>query len=88
MEKENFINEILNSANGITKVAPNDDLFFKIQNRIEPNTISSKTIWLVAASIIVLCTINVGIIINSKAIIREKSEVNLANELHKSNQLY
>ena len=88
MEKENFINEILNSANGITKVAPSDDLFFKIQNRIETNTISSKTIWLVAASIIVLCTINVGIIINSKAITREKSEVNLANELHKSNQLY
>ena len=51
METENRINEILNSTNGMTQVEPSDDLFSKIQQRIyfKKDTVSSKTVWLMAA---------------------------------------
>ena len=88
MERNNWITTILNSTNGITPVTPNDDLFSKIQLRIQETKISSKTLWLVAASIAVLVLLNVSII-ESKS----KSETNsttayLEMTVNKSNQLY
>ena len=35
MERENFINEILNSVEGIVKVKPKEALFQKIEQRIQ-----------------------------------------------------
>ena len=58
MEKENWILNVLNSTNGITKVSPSDGLFSKIQNKIKLNNVSPKTVWLVAASIAVLVLLN------------------------------
>ena len=88
MERNNWITTILNSTNGITPITPNDDLFSKIQLRIQETKISSKTLWLVAASIAVLVLLNVSIIAS-----KSKSETNsttayLEMTVNKSNQLY
>ena len=89
MQKENWIENILNSTNGITQVVPSDDLFSKIQHRFQQQSkVSSKTLWLVAASIAVLVLLNVSIIAS-----KSKSETNsttayLEMTVNKSNQLY
>ena len=87
MERNNWITTILNSTNGITTVVPSDDLFSKIQQRIQKeNKVSSKILWLVAASIAILVLLNISIIAS-------KSEINsttayLEMTVNKSNQLY
>lgn len=90
METENWINEILNSTNGMTQVAPSADLFSKIQQRIYPktNTVSSKTLWLMAASIVLLVTINIAAFRSNKSNTSNNSERIIAATLNKSNQLY
>ena len=53
MKKDQFIEKVLNSTNGIQKVEPNEALFSKIQLRIEAEKpVSNYISWLVAASII------------------------------------
>ncbi len=90
METENWINEILNSTNGITQVAPSADLLSKIQQRIylKNNTVSNKTVWLMAASIVVLITINIVAFQNNKTETSDNSETIITSTLTKSNQLY
>ena len=90
METENWINEILNSTNGMTQVVPSDDLFSKIQQRIyfKKNTVSSKTVLLMAASIVLLITINIAAFLSSKTKTSDNLEVTIAATLTKSNQLY
>ncbi len=89
MEKENYIETIFNSTNGITKAAPSADLFSKIELRIQSkNTVSTSTLWLVAASIVVLATINVSIVMKSNANSKDNPTISLASSLNKSNQLY
>lgn len=85
MEREKFINEILNSVDGIGKVNPNDALLQKIENRINESTISSKTLWLVAASIAVLISLNILFVTSFK-----QNNETAKNELFvmKNNQLY
>ena len=88
METKKFINDILNSTNGITKVSPNDELFSKIELRIqEKSVVPMKTLWLVAASIVILMSLNV-IIIASKNKTQDSSISELEKSIHKSNQLY
>lgn len=88
MEAEKFINDILNSTNGITKVNPSDELFSKIELRIqEKSVVPMKTLWLVAASIVILMSLNV-IIIASKNKTQDASISELEKSIHKSNQLY
>jgi hypothetical protein len=66
MKKEDFIENILNSTNGITKVNPNEDLLSKIQAKLEnEKPAESYTKWLIAASIILLVSLNVGILSNT-----------------------
>ena len=89
MERNNWIENILNSANGIIPVAPSDDLFSKIQQRIQQNnTVQSKTVWLVAASISVLVSINFALLSNEVKEKENTATVYLENTLNKSNQLY
>ncbi len=86
MEKESFINAILNSTNGMKTLYPNPELFSKIEQRIQERMpVSSTTLWLVAASIVVLIFINVGII-NSRQTPEEVTT--LTSTISKSNQLY
>jgi len=88
MNKETFINEILNSTNGITKVNPSDNLFSKIENQLEnKKVVSLKTLWLVAASVVVLISINV-ILLSSKSIRNDATLSVLAKSFNKNNQLY
>jgi len=59
MDKENFITAVLNSTNGMTQVTPPDDLYLKIETRINnKKVVSLNTLWMVAASVVVLITIN------------------------------
>lgn len=89
METENWINEILNSSNGIQKVVPNDALFSIIKKKIQlENRVSAKILWLVAASIVILIAINSIIIVKSQSKTKNKLEASLSLTLDKSNQLY
>ena len=87
MEREDFINKVLNSTNGITKVIPNDAIFLKIEKRIDETTISLRTIWLVAASIVVLISFNI-MLLNGKSNSNESEIASLEHSINKSNQLY
>ncbi|MFN7676226.1 hypothetical protein [Flavobacterium sp.] len=88
MEKENWISTILNSINGITKVSPSDDLFFKIQNKIKRNNVSPKTVWLVAASIAILVLLNFTLLATKTKESSTTTTTYLENTLNQSNQIY
>jgi len=88
MEKENWISTILNSINGITKVSPSDDLFFKIQNKIKRNNVSPKTVWLVAASMAILVLLNFALLATKTKESSTTTTTYLENTLNQSNQIY
>lgn len=88
MKKEEFIENILNCTNGITKITPNDAILNKIQARLEEEKpAESYTKWLVAASILILVSLNIGILSNSNQQMETKSNL---SELvtTTNNQLY
>jgi hypothetical protein len=89
MEQETWIQNIIDSTNGITPAAPNENLWDKINDKIlQQNYVSQKTIWLVAASIAVLVILNISLV---KTKIQEKTttpSTYFENTLNKSNQLY
>jgi hypothetical protein len=89
MEKETWIENILNSTNGISQVNLKDGLFSRIQQKIKnQDAVSSKTVWLVAASIAVLVLLNISVI-NSKSKSKQNTTTAyLAMTIDKSNQLY
>lgn len=89
MEREQFIENILNSTNGITKVVPGDDLFSKIQQRIQLEVkVSSKTLWLVAASIAILVMLNLSVLASRTNEKDTSTTAYLEMTVNKSNQLY
>jgi hypothetical protein len=89
MEKENWIDNILNSTNGMTKVIPSDDVFSKIQQKInKQNKVSPQTVWLVAASITVLVLLNLTLLKTKTKESATTATSYLDNTLNKSNQLY
>lgn len=76
MKKEDFIKNILNSTSGIVKTMPNDDLLNKIQAKIEeekPATDYAK--WLVAASILLLLSLNIGVLSTSNKNATKSNEI-------------
>jgi cell division protein FtsL len=88
MEKEQFINDILNCTNGITKVEPSDELFSKIEQRVqEKSVVPMKTLWLVAASIVVLMSLNI-ILLSEKSSSKQSELASIEQSINKSNQLY
>ena len=88
MEKEDWIENIMNSTTGIIKVVPNDDLFLKIENKItNQNKVSAKTVWLVAASIAILLMLNITVI-KLKRNQKSTQEIYLEESLNRSHQLY
>lgn len=65
MEKENWINEILSSNDKIVKVLPSDGLYAKIQSQIQQQkTIETKWVWLAAASMLLLVSLNIKMVSN------------------------
>ncbi|MFY7740384.1 MAG: hypothetical protein ACOVQC_07695 [Flavobacterium sp.] len=87
MEREDFINKVLNSVDGITKVTPSDVVFQRIENQINETTISPRTMWLVAASIAVLVSFNI-LLLNGKTNPNQSEMASLEHSINKSNQLY
>jgi hypothetical protein len=88
MEKEKWIEQIIDSTDGIAKAIPDHRLFAKIQNRIkEQEVVSPQWIWLAAASLALLFLLNAKMVFgknkNSKA-----SAESVASSLSSSNQLY
>lgn len=89
MEKEQWIEKVINSTNGITAIAPSDDLLSKIQQQLkQQETVSPKTVWWVVASIAVLFTINFTLLANTNKQKEKTATVYLENTLNQSNQLY
>lgn len=89
MEKEQWIENILNSTNRITAVTPNDYLFEKIQQRIDlKNKVSTQMVWLVAASIVVLVVLNFTILTSNNNLKTNEETAYLEITVNKSNQLY
>lgn len=87
MDKELFINSILNSTNSITKVLPDESLFNRIESRISKNSMSKNTLWLVAASIVMLISINIILLLEKSNTIHSEL-TSLEHSINKSNQLY
>ena len=88
MEANNWINDILNSNNGITKVTPDALLFSKIQNKISiQNSVSSQWIWIAAASFTILVSLNVKMLLSNttKTIVPTET---IVSSVSNSNQLY
>jgi hypothetical protein len=87
MEREDFINKVLKSVDGIAKASPSDAIFLKIEKEIKETTISPKVLWLVAASIVVLISFNI-MLLSGKPSINESEMASLEHSINKSNQLY
>lgn len=89
MEKEQWIENILNSTSGSTPVSPDENLFLKIQQKIRrQDTVSAKTVWLVAASIAVLVILNISIINSKSKTTKESTTAYLEMTVNQNNQLY
>ncbi len=89
MEKETWIENIVNSTDGISPVTPNDKLFSKIKQRIrQQETVSAKTLWLIAASIAVLVFLNISVISMKSKPAKNSTTAYLQMAIDKSNQLY
>ena len=88
MEANNWINDVLNSSKGITKVVPDTLLFSKIQNRISiQNTVSSQWIWIAAASFTILVSLNVKMLLSNNTKTVAPTE-KIVSSVSNSNQLY
>ncbi len=89
MEKDKWIENILNSTNGITQVTPNDQLFSKIQSKInDQKPVETYVKWLVAASIVVLISLNTTYLIQ-KSNTNKQSTNNISSLVDTvNNQLY
>jgi hypothetical protein len=64
MKKDNWIQNILDSTNGMTQVNPSNDLLLKIHKKINNHKkVSDMTVCLVASFITILVMINFIILI-------------------------
>jgi hypothetical protein len=87
MEKDKWIENVLNSTDGIMKVSPNEELFSKIQLKInEQKPAESYTKWLVAASIVVLLSLNTMFLLKENKSSQKTEITQLVNSVN--NQLY
>jgi hypothetical protein len=88
MNHEIWINDILNSTDGMIKVVPNDLLFSKIQHAIKvENNISNKWIWAAAAAFLLLFSLNSLILFSKNHKKINQTELVLIT-ISKNNQLY
>ena len=89
MEKENWINEIIDSTNQIVKVLPSDGLYTKIQSQMNvQKTIDTKWVWLAAASVLLLASINIKVIFTEIESDKEIQETALMASVTDTNLYY
>jgi hypothetical protein len=88
MEQEKFIERILNSTNGIVQVIPDEHLFSKIKARIEDEKPAENYVkCLVAASIVLLISLNAGVLSRTNSSKKQTTELSQLVETT-NNQLY
>jgi len=88
MNQDKWIENVLNSTNGITKVEPNDMLLSKIEKRIQANTIETKnSTWFVAASIILFLSLSF-ILLQLSSTSKKETVSSFREQLYIDNQLY
>ncbi|WP_298223371.1 hypothetical protein [Flavobacterium sp.] len=87
MEQEQWINEVLESTAGMKPAIPDARLFAKIQNSIQTENISMRWVWMAAATLLLLVTLNITFVFSTSKKEKTATEV-IANDLSKSNQLY
>lgn len=88
MEKENWIDEVLNITNGLAPVIPDVRLFSRIQQKIKTQKIVAPSwLWFAAASFAVLISINIKMVF-FKSNIEKAGMKSVASSLSNSNQLY
>ncbi len=89
MNKEDFITTILKSTDSIRQVVPSEDLYLKIERKInDEKVISINTIWMIAASIALLIGLNIFLLntfssLNSSEMSRLEQAINPTNQLYK-----
>lgn len=89
MEKENWINEIIDSTDQIVKVLPSDGLYARIQSQMKvQKTIEPKWVWLAAASMLLLVSINIKVVVNELQSEKKNQEKALVAFITDSNSLY
>ena len=89
MERENWINEIIATTNQIEKVEPRDALFTKIENQLKKQqTVDSGFLLLIAASILVLVSLNIKVILTEIQTVKQSQTTALADSITDSNQFY
>lgn len=89
MEKEDFINSILNSTGGMQPAQPSADLFFRIRQKIKySNKVKPAAIWWVAASAAVLVMANIGVLSHENNSAENNPVSAVATALTNNNQLY
>ena len=88
MESNNWIKNVMDSTNGITKVTPKDRVLLKIKQKIQENeTIPTSWIWIAAASFLLLLSLNIKILIgNNKPTDSQSNETEIS--FVTNNQLY
>lgn len=89
MKKNQFVENIFNSSNGIKKVIPNDTLFYKIQSKIDKeNNTSVNLLFKIAASVAILITLNIYSLTNSNKNENIDDIASIENTITYNNQLY
>lgn len=88
MEQNKWIEKVLNSTNGITKVEPDDLLFSKIEKQIqENNTESRNSFWFVAASISLFLSLSF-IFLQLSSVSKRETDSSFKEQFSTNNQLY
>ena len=67
MDKNKWIEEVLNSTEGMSKAVPERDLFVGIEQKLKrgnKNIVPLRTVSLVAASILLLVAVNVAMLLS------------------------
>lgn len=88
MEQDKWIKNVLNSANGIVKMEPNDLLFSRIENQIQLNNRESRnSLWLVAASITLFLSLSC-IVFQLSSFSKKENVSSFDEQFSINNQLY
>lgn len=88
MEQDKWIENVLNSTNGIAKVAPNGALLHKIEKQIQENNRKSKSsLWLVAASVTLFLSLSC-IVFQLSSFSKKENVSSFDEQFSINNQLY
>jgi hypothetical protein len=89
MDKDKWIDEVLNSTQNISRVAPRESLVEAIQYKIRAEKTDVKTVWMVAASVAILVMLNItAISFYQHSSSTERATAATDNPFSSNNQLY